>query len=681
MEKITNKLFIFAYTLLVVVLATATLIEDQRGTNFVYQAIYGHWWFVVLWTIFAIAGGCLAIANRIWKDLPKLLMHLSIGTILVGALLTYLTGEKGSVHLLKNESCQLYIDDEQQTHMLPFVMQLDSFSVRYYPGTQAPMDYVSYLKVNGEKEMVSMNRNFLKDGYRFCQSSFDDNGIGSWMSVNHDPYGINTTFAGYILFIVSCIVCLVWPNSRFRRLLNSGALKKGGLLTLLLVVGCANCLHANEKKIVPVSTKEDALTLQRKQVVYQNRVVPFNTVATDFVKKLTGSANYKGLMPEQVVGGWTIAPAVWRNEKMIKVKNTEVRHALGLTDTYCCLQDFYDEKGNYRLQELWYKAQKEGDTKLEKGITEIDEKVGVIMMLVNNTLVKPLPSNATPLNETRVSAEILYNRLPITKILFMFNLTLGFLSFGLFLYKGLSKKFSDKKWMQQALNILPFALAMALLAHSFGYGLRWYISGRVPLNNGYETMQFLALCIMLTAMVLCRRYRFILVFGFMLSGFTLLVAHLGQMNPQITPLMPVLNSPWLSTHVSFIMMSYALFALVMLNSIFAIAMRRNTAQVEQLTVMNQLLLYPACILLGIGILLGAVWANESWGMYWGWDPKEVWALITLMVYGASIVFPKAKVFESPKYYHIYMVLAFLTVLMTYFGVNYLLGGMHSYANQ
>lgn len=688
MEKRLNKAFGIIYILLLITLATATVVEDRWGSNFSNQYIYSNAWFVVLWGVFALTGVYKAIKERIWENIPSLLMHMALGTILLGALLTYATGERGYVHLTKATPVNTFEDDDKQAHQLPFTMVLDSFSVRNYPGTDAPMDYVSYMKVDGKDEIASMNRNYVKDGYRFCQSSFDDNGTGSWLSVNHDPYGCNTTFAGYILFIVAGIASLIWKNGTYRKLLSNPLLKHSLFAILLLIGSAATEAKADSATIagkVPVLQKEEAVQLERKQVIYQNRVVPFNTVAIDFVKKIYGSANYKGLMPEQVIGGWYIAPEVWRNEKMIKIKSANLRHLLGLEGNYCSLNDLFDQNGNYRLQAIWNKEQQSPErSQIEKSITETDEKVGIILMLGNKTLIKELPKDGSikPLNATKVNAELIYNKVPFTKVLFMANLTLGLLTFGIFFYKGVSGN-TDKKWIKVLLDILPFVLLAALLAHSFSYGLRWYISERIPLNNGFETMQFLALSIMLIALLLSKRYRFVLAFGFLLSGFTLLVAHLGQMNPQITPLMPVLNSPWLSTHVSMIMMSYALFAFIMLNSVFALVLMRdqtNSLQVAQLTLINKLLLYPAVILIGIGILLGAVWANESWGNYWTWDPKEVWALISFMFYGAVIALPEAKIFTKEKSFHWYMLLAFLTVLMTYFGVNYLLGGMHSYAN-
>ena len=165
-------------------------------------------------------------------------------------------------------------------------------------------------------------------------------------------------------------------------------------------------------------------------------------------------------------------------------------------------------------------------------------------------------------------------------------------------------------------------------------------------------------------------------FGFLLSGFALLVAYLGQMNPQITPLVPVLVSPWLSLHVSVIMMSYALFAFILLNGVWALCVPREA---ERLMVYSRLMLFLAVFLLAIGIFIGAVWANVSWGRYWGWDPKEVWALITLLIYALPMHVASLPLFRKPRFFHIYMILSFLSVLITYFGVNFFLGGMHSYA--
>ena len=147
--------------------------------------------------------------------------------------------------------------------------------------------------------------------------------------------------------------------------------------------------------------------------------------------------------------------------------------------------------------------------------------------------------------------------------------------------------------------------------------------------------------------------------------------------------MPVLNSPLLTIHVSIIMMSFALLSLTFICGITALCLlafhRNHQESAESLAMLSRLFLYPALTMLGIGIFVGAIWANISWGTYWSWDPKEVWALITFMIYAVAVHQHTFPLFQRPLAYHLYVTLAFLSILMTYFGVNYILGGMHSYA--
>ena len=192
--------------------------------------------------------------------------------------------------------------------------------------------------------------------------------------------------------------------------------------------------------------------------------------------------------------------------------------------------------------------------------------------------------------------------------------------------------------------------------------------------------------IMLVSLFTQRHFPIILCFGFLMSGFFLLVSHISQMDPQITHLMPVLSSPLLTIHVSIIMMAFALLALTficgltaLLLSMFTAHRSRLASHLASLALLSRLFLYPALTCLGFGIFIGAIWANVSWGTYWSWDPKETWALITFMVYAVAVHDRSLPFLRRPMGYHLYVTLAFLTILMTYFGVNYFLGGMHSYA--
>lgn len=660
------------YVALIAVLAVATWVEYSQGTAFVCKYIYHNPTFCIGWGLLVLSALGVMYKQKMWRRFPMFLLHLSLVVILVGALTSFLSSQKGTAHLRMNESVTQFM--EQETRLLkdlPFTLQLDTFYINYYPGTDAPSDYVSRVScIHSENEAslqteISMNKVLDFQGYRFYQSSFDEDGKGSWLSVNYDPWGTGITYVGYLMLAVSMLAVLFQRRGTFRKLLDHPLLKPGSVCLLLLLASVE--LHASTKKLSIISEAESD-SLATTQVIYHDRVVPFNTLARDFVKKLSGKDSFSGLSAEQIVGSWMKHPEEWKYVPIIKVKSQELRRRLGVEgSSYVRIVDLFEGE-HYRLRKLWHPdTSKTGKpSSLEKAILETDEKVALVLMLCQGTLVRPLPTDGSvePLSDVAVQAELIYNRIPFSKILFMFNLTLGFLSFGWLLARG--------KWG----NGWQVALLVSLLFHAVGYVLRWYIGGRIPLSNGYETMQFLALCVLVVAYLLRRRFPFVVSFGFLLSGFTLLVAYLGQLNPQITPLVPVLVSPWLSTHVSCIMIAYALLAFMWLNAVLGLCVGRES---ERLMLFSRLLLYPAVFFLGIGIFIGAVWANVSWGRYWAWDPKEVWALITFMVYALPFHAESLSCFRRPRFFHFYMLFAFLTVLMTYFGVNYLLGGMHSYA--
>jgi ABC-type transport system involved in cytochrome c biogenesis permease subunit len=361
--------------------------------------------------------------------------------------------------------------------------------------------------------------------------------------------------------------------------------------------------------------------------MWNDRVTPIGTMGQEFLLKVYGKRSYHGLSGTQVLMSWALSSKEWSEEPIIKVKDKKLRQQLGIEGKYASMHDFFDADNHYKLSEM----------APTRAVQEVDEKMGLIFMLLQGTLIHPVPAGVKSLSDTQVSIELFYNRI---------NWTLWSM-IGCFVFALFSFVFRKYWWHK-----LPILLLLAFLLASFF--LRWYIAGRLPLSNGYETMIFLAICLV-TGTYLVHIVAYVPV---LCAGFMLLVAHLGEMNPQITQLMPVLHSPWLSIHVSVIMMSYALLIL---------------------SFMERRLLEPAVFLLAAGIFLGAVWANVSWGTYWSWDPKESWALITLIVYSLPLHTQSLPWFRSTRNYRIYSILALCSLLMTYFGVNYLLGGMHSYA--
>ena len=701
----TKKITLVLYLLLITVLAVATLVEHSLGSAFVAEHIYHSVPFILLWG----ALGVLMIFS-LWKKTllqvwPKILLHLSFLVILAGALTTYLTSRKGMMHLRMGEPSFQYMEGESRLiRSLPFTLELDTFYIDYYPGTDAPADYVSVVRVgthlnppckgglvgsqhilspsltgrDGEGLLLSMNNILSHKGYRFYQSSYDEDCRGTWLGVNYDPWGTAVTYAGYLMLLISMIGLMVHPRGGFRQLLRK-------VVSFTILFAFTSGTFAQETQKLPIIPLEEAEEKTDMQVIYHDRVVPLNTLARDFVKKLYGKDSFSGLTAEQILLSWQRHPQEWAYVPAIKIKSEELRARLGLSGEYARMVDLFAQ-GDYRLRQ-WWQTVNDGNkpSPLQKAITETDEKVALILMLQRGTLIRPLPQDGSvePLSETRLKAELLYNSIPFTKILFMFNLTMGIILLWTLPLtppqgrgvNGSAKHFTSSPWGRSGWG--PKAgMGFALLFHLSGYLLRWYIGGRIPLSNGYETMQFLALCIMAFALLISRRYRQAVGFGFLLSGFTLLVSYLGEMNPQITPLMPVLVSPWLSLHVSVIMMSYALFAFILLNGVWALCVPREA---ERLMTYSRLMLYPAVFLLTAGIFIGAVWANVSWGRYWGWDPKEVWALITMLIYALPLHTDSLPWFRKPRFFHIYTIAAFLSVLITYFGVNFFLGGMHSYA--
>ncbi len=650
MRKILKITILSAFTAVLIAMAVATFFVQSYAD----EHFYSTGWFCGLWAVLT-AASLVVFIKKLYRKLPVFVFHISLVIILLGALMTHLTSKEGMLHLRENETADYFVLRENFfKENLGFEMRLDSFLIKNYQGTTMPQDFESHITVNGEKSFISMNNIFKKNGYRFYQTSFDEDYKGTILSVNYDPYGTPLTYLGYVLFALSGLWILFSKKSDFLNLFKHPSLKKGGLFVLFV---CLNLTANSQTKQIPTISFDEADKIATKQIVYNGRIAPFNTMARDFVSKIYGKPSYHNLTAEQVVCGWIYRPDVWKDEKMILVKDADLQRQLGI-EKYASFADFFDENENYRLNTV----------EITKAVRETDEKIGLILMLTSGKLFQ---ESDVKISESKVNAEIIYNKINFAKILFMANLTIGFLAFFVMIFA--------KQFPKNVFKILRILLVVSFAFDLCGYILRWYVSGRVPMGNGYETMLFMSLVIMGLALFFGKKLKILTPFGFLISGFTLLVAWLGQRNPQITQLMPVLNSPILSAHVSTIMIAYALLAFTFFNGIFSFFIK-DEEKLSQLSVLSRIMLYPAEILLGIGIFLGAVWANISWGRYWSWDPKETWALITFMVYAVGFHRVSLKFLQNDRKMHLFFVLAFLTVLMTYFGVNYFLGGMHSYAN-
>ena len=752
-----KKIIFILYILVLVCMAAATIVEKSQGTDYAHAHYYGAWWFILIWAVLAALGAFYIIKRKV-KCASTLALHLSFIIILAGALLTHISAKRGMIHLRIGQPTDTYMAQDEEQGMkeekLPFSLCLQKFEAKMHDGTNAVADYSSKFTVIDRDDKsegeVSMNNIYSHRSYRLYQSSYDEDGKGSVLAINADPYGIPVTYIGYALLFISLVWMLFDPKGGYRKLLKSPLLKKGALITaLILSMGNIQTLHAEsatgnlQNAVLP---KETAEKFGELHILYNDRICPVQTFALDFCKKIYGARSYQGLTAEQVLSGWVFYGNTWANEPFIKIKSGEMKTAMNLPN-YASLNTFFNrEMGGYTIGQYvqeYYNGQQD---KFHQQAADIDGKIQIIMELREGVSLKVLPytftknvkatkdhpfikagtttwfspvdklpqaveqqhalyirnvfsllngdvkaGNISRVNEffvkmkkyqevssgnslptaTQYKAERINNAFPFATILFMANLTLGFIALFYTIYR------MTKKREIKVLNIaLPILLGVSFLTLTFGLALRWIISGNIPMSNGYESMLTVAWFVMLISILMQLRIRIVMVFGFLISGFFLLVSHINQMDPAIGQMMPVLNSPLLSIHVSIIMMSYALLSLTFICGIMGICLRSHGKELQAL---SRLFLYPALTTMGFGIFIGAIWANVSWGNYWSWDSKETWALITFMIYAVVVHTQSLPVFRKPLVYHIYITLAFLSIAMTYFGVNYFLTGMHSYA--
>lgn len=735
--KILKNSIITITTAIILVLVAATFIESSKGTPFVKEYIYGSAWFVAMWAVLAVAACIYMFRRNLYKRRTVFLLHCSLLIILGGALASWLTSESGKLHIRKGETVNLMKSDSGEPKDMGFALTLNEFRIDYYPGTDAAMDYISVVTADGEKMEISMNNIGSCHGWRFTQAGYDSDMQGATLGVYHDPWGIGITYSGYGLLFVSLLSILFSRRTRmtaFYRKAMTGLNGKSGVISLVLVLtSFATNASAQEKINVD---RDIADSFGKICVLYDGRITPLNTVATNFVAKLSGKTTWDGLSANEVLCGWVFDIPYWETVKMIEIKDKKAQELLGINGKWASFNDFWNEYNEYKLEKPLKEARLKGDLKLKKQLSDADEKFNVVRMLYGGEMLKMFPytrkdgrmewfAPGQPLGKIKleekeltfikksmdylaesiitgdkaradelikkiysyqhvrgksvvpsrfaIGCEIFYNGLNSTRFLTIIYLVLSLATVVIAIRQTTQKS----RLAMRSGNILTYLM---LLHTTVLLALRWYVSGHLPMSNGFETMQFMAWATLILTIAMRKRFLPVRQFGPLLASFALLVAMITDSNPQITHLMPVLQSPLLSIHVMVIMFSYSLLGLMALISIQGIVAhrKRDSAKEEQLAAMSQFLLYPSVALLAIGIFIGAIWANISWGRYWSWDSKETWALITMLIYAAPL-HSDIKWMSKPLNIHIYMLLAFLSVLMTYFGVNYFLAGMHSYA--
>lgn len=434
-------------------------------------------------------------------------------------------------------------------------------------------------------------------------------------------------------------------------------------------------------------------------------------------------------------------------------KHKDILKILNLSGDYAAYKDFFATNGSYKLRNEIrnaYQADPKERGVFEKELIKIDERINIVSMIFSGSLFKIIPvagdQNSTwtakhnhshgnqnqsendiadkffssylqglkngisgkgymeanaliselqqfqiqtsqdiiP-SEVKINAEILLNKMNIFNRLSLGYILLGIASLVILFLEVFSSSFKGNK----AFKIVFYLVLISFLLHTLGLGLRWFVSGRAPWSNGYESMIYIAWTTVLSGLIFSRKSIGGLAATCILGGTLLFVSMLSFLDPQITPLVPVLKSYWLTIHVSLEAGSYGflmLGAIIGIINLFLFLFLKPKNQkninrlVNEMSYISELTLIAGLFMISIGTYLGGVWANESWGRYWGWDPKETWALVTILVYAFILHLRLIPKLNNLYLYNLVSVMGLASVIMTYFGVNYYLSGLHSYAS-
>lgn len=472
-------------------------------------------------------------------------------------------------------------------------------------------------------------------------------------------------------------------------------------------------------------------------VQFRGRVMPLNTFSSEILRKIHNETNIYNLNSDQFLLSLLVNPEKWSHAKIISGDQSYLSYNQffdegGSYSLLNQLQQIYnqpadkrnesekdliklDEKVNILYQlfthiipgifphaedpsHTWYNLGDNLSVYEYKDSVFITDSFNnylaeVRLSLQSNDWSKPdeilnsikeyqlSNDKASLIRPDKIEAELKYNRLNI----FNYSKLGYFILGGLLLILAFIRLMNRKTWLQYASTILIIGIAAIFIYHLFGMGMRWYISGYAPWSNSYETMVYVAWATVLAGFIFGRKNILTLSLATLFGGVILFVSSLNWMDPQINTLVPVLNSPWLMFHVAVIVAAYGFFGisfLLGLTNIIIMSFNKASSlmalRIKELSVINNMSLLTGLALMTIGTFLGAVWANESWGRYWGWDPKETWALITIIVYSVVTHLHLVKKWNSDWLFNFTSVLGFSSVLMTYLGVNYFLSGMHSY---
>ncbi len=665
---------------------------------------------------------------------------------------------------------------------LPFSLFLKNFIFEKYPGSDSPSSYKSEVTlIDGnenikEDHSIFMNNVLDYKQYRFFQSSYDTDEKGTILSVNHDFWGTAISYLGYFLLLVGFVITLFSRNSRFltiRRFANEARNKRKSIIvTILLLLGINGFVFSQattSNKVISAAHADKFGHLLTQ--TFDGRFAPVHTLAIDLMHKISKKEKFniegKGKMNAmQVFIDMMAESNFWQQQKIIYVPQQSIRDIIGINTEFASFKDFFDAKGQYKLEkflnESFRKKQAEKN-KEDKEILKVDERVNIVNMILNGSMLKIFPEQNSKNNkwiswddnasmmpltgaisvinqdlnlktfsyanimqaymfeiqnalstddyskadkiigyisdiqkqlsdpsllpsDSKRNAEIYYNN---ADIFILLKNVYAALSVLLLLFAFIDNVKSEKsKFIAYTLNFLTLVLGIAFLYHTYGMGLRWYITGHAPWANGYEALILVAWGALIAGFSFAKNSKLTLAATTLLAFFVLMTASHSSYDPQLTNLQPVLKSYWLIIHVATLTISYGFlglgFILGLMNLFIYLSKTKHNSERLDLLIAENTYIIEMNLIIGLmlatlGTFLGAVWANESWGKYWGWDAKETWALIIVVAYSVVLHMRFIPKFNNKYAFNVAAVLGFSSVIMTFVGVNYYLSkGMHSY---
>lgn len=522
--------------------------------------------------------------------------------------------------------------------------------------------------------------------------------------------------------------------------------KDGGLSSIKTTQEKIDFLHKFSMNTTVAARDFSMLQVQN----FLGRTEPLYTTAHNAIKKIIHKNTLLNLDPNQIFFGMLFYPDFFSDVKMIYTNDAKINEILGINanEKYAAFSDFFnDGKNGYKLNNFVQEANRIDPAKrgtFEKNIIKIDERINIAFMIFSGSALKIFPQNngdtawlnppvayknsnifiienianllhgvqdavdlgveknewkdfneiikniqkfqkkhaKNILSDAKIKAEIFLTNNNFFDHLILPYILIGLSLFTLILYAIIRQKNINKK--------IYFSIAaiifVCILIHTASLILRAYISGHSPFTNAYESMLYISWASAISG-IFFRKYIFALSAAMLLAGISLFVANLGFMDPQISPIMPVLKSYWLNIHVSIITASYGFLGLCFLLGLITLVLfifrgtfrEKIDNSIQLLYALNEQSMIIGTLMLTVGNFLGGIWANESWGRYWSWDPKEAWALISIGVYAIILHLRFTKIIYLPYYFSLASVIGYFSILMTYFGVNYYLSGLHSYA--